>query len=117
MGSLVVRILGAVGAAALSVTMFGSGIASADLVGLSFDEASSYIADRSRDYVFNLNCNNPLASPGNPGNSVMSPEGVKAKKDQATATRINKNPAWCEADDKNMEYCQAICKRTGLCEI
>ena len=157
MGSLAVRILGSVGAAALSVTMFGSGVALAKdgLIGISYDEASAAISskggtavvgtvtgdqvktgactvaswhksifldssgrnDNKKEYVFDLNCNNPLASPGNPGNSVMSPAGVAAKKDQLTAARINKNPAWCQTSDSNLTYCQAICKRTGLCEV
>jgi hypothetical protein len=157
MGSLVVRILGAVGAAALSVTVFGSGIASAvdGLTGISYDEAASWISshngspvigsvsgdqvdksqcivtswhksnflnasgrnDRASDYVLNLNCNNPVASPGKPGNSVMSPAGVAAKKDQTSAENISKNPEWCQTTDKRMQWCQNICKRTGLCEI
>jgi hypothetical protein len=157
MGSLVVRVLGVIGAAALSVTMLGSGVASAKdgLIGISYDEASSYISskggtpvvgtvtgdqvdigaclvanwhksiflnssgdnERKKDYVFDLNCNNALASPGNPGNSAMSPAGVAAKKDQSTAARIKKNPSWCETSDNAMSYCEKICKRTGLCEI
>ena len=45
MGSLVVRIVGAVGAAALSLVMFGSGIASAKdyYVGQTYDQASANI--------------------------------------------------------------------------
>jgi hypothetical protein len=163
MGSLVVRILGAVGAAILSVTMLttlGSGVASADkwkfeLTGMTYSGASSAISgrkgtpvigtvsgnqlatddcivtswhksifldasgrnSRSTDYVLNLNCNNKLASPGNPGNSVMSPEGVAAKKDQQTAAKINKNPAWCQTSDELAQYCERVCKRSGLCEI
>ena len=155
MGSLVVRILGAVGAAALSMMIFGSGVASADLTGMSYDDASAWISDhkgkpvvgtvsgdqvetgdctvvswhlstflnscgendRKKDFLLNLNCNNSVASPGNPGNSVMTPIGAQAKKQQQMAAKINKNPAWCHAADKNMEYCQTICKDTGLCEI
>ena len=47
MGSLAARILGAVGAAVLSVMMFGSGVASADLVGLTYDEAAEWISSRN----------------------------------------------------------------------
>src|ERR1700755_2560521 len=103
MGSLVVRILGAVGAALLSVMMLGSGVASADLTGLTYDDAAGWVSQhngkavigavsgdqldtgdcivanwhksiyldssgrnsRSNEYVFALNCNNYLASPGN----------------------------------------------------
>ena len=156
MGSLIVRILGSVGAVILSVTMLGSGVASADaLTGKSYDDAAGYISgrngnpvvgtmsgnqvqtgdcivtswhmsnflnssgenDRRSDYVLNLNCNNPVASPGNPGNSVMSPEGAAAKIEQQTAINISKNPAWCEDSESRMQRCEAICKRTGLCEI
>jgi hypothetical protein len=78
---------------------------------------SSGTNDRKKEFVFNLNCNNALASPGHPGNSAVSPEGVKAKNDQLTATRINKNSSWCDTSDNAMTYCQSICKRTGLCEV
>jgi hypothetical protein len=47
----------------------------------------------------------------------VSPEGVAAKKDNLTAARIEKNPAWCESSDDAMKYCQRICKRTELCSI
>jgi len=72
---------------------------------------------RSKEYRFNLNCNNPIASPGKPGNSSMSKEGAQAKRDQATAETINTNPAWCEQDEKHMGWCSDICNRTGLCEM
>jgi len=155
MGKLVVRILGAVGASILSVMMLGTGVASADLTGMSYDDAAGWISshkgtavvgsvngdqvekgacivtswhmsmflnssgenDRKKDFVLNLNCNNSVASPGNPGNSVMTPQGAQGKKDQQIAAKINKNPAWCQSTDKNLEYCQTICKRTGLCEV
>jgi hypothetical protein len=155
MGSLVTRILTAVGGAVVLVTIFGSGVASADLTGMSYDDASAWISshkgnpvvgtvsgdqvdkgdctvtswhlsnflnssgenDRKKDYLLNLNCNNAVASPGNPGNSVMTPTGARAKKEQQVAAKINKNPSWCQTSDKNMQYCQTICKRTSLCEI
>jgi hypothetical protein len=156
MGSLVVRILGAVGAATLSVAMFGPGVAAADaLVGKTYSDAAASISEwngeavigtvsgdqlemsdcivtswqksmfldslgedsRSNEYLLHLNCNNYLASPGHPGNSVMSPEGLKAKNDQKFAESINKNPEWCTQNDRNAQKCEAICKRTGLCEI
>jgi hypothetical protein len=48
MGSLVVRILGAVGAAALSVAMLGSGVASADaLTGKNYSDAAEWISGRN----------------------------------------------------------------------
>ncbi|WP_155948760.1 hypothetical protein [Mycobacterium sp. URHB0044] len=72
---------------------------------------------RGNDYVLNLNCYNPLASPGQPGNSAMSPAGVKAKEEQKQAASIDKNPAWCETSDSRLKWCQGVCNRTGLCEI
>ena len=48
MGSLVVRIMGVVGAAALSVAMFGSGIASADaLTGKKYSDAVAWISQQN----------------------------------------------------------------------
>jgi hypothetical protein len=156
MGTLVLRILGAVGAASLSVTMFGSGVASADaLTGQTYSEAAGTISgwhgtpvigtvsgdqlatddcivtswqksmfldssgdnSRSNEYVLHLNCNNLLAAPGHPGNSLMTPEGAAAKKDQKAATNISKNPAYCEQSDAVLEWCEKLCKRTGLCEV
>lgn len=156
MGSLVVRILGVVGAAALSVTMFGSGVASADaLTGKTYSDASAWIsqrngtpviatvsgsqletddcivtswskggflnsrgrADRRGEYYLHLNCNNNVASAGHPGNSAMTPEGIKAKKEQKTAANINKNPAWCRKNEENLANCVKFCDRTGLCEV
>jgi hypothetical protein len=156
MGSLVVRIVGAVGAAILSVAMLGSGVASADaLTGKTYDEASGMISgwhgepvigtvsgdqlatddcivtswqksmflnssgdnSRSNEYVLHLNCNNRLASPGHPGNSLATPQGAAAKKDQRAAANINKNPAYCEQSDDIAQWCETVCKRTGLCEV
>ncbi len=156
MARLVVRILSAVGAAMLSVTILGSGVASADgLTGKTYNEAAAYISGqkgkavvgavsgdqleksdcivtswhksiyldasgrntRSNEYVFALNCNNYLASPGNPGNSAMTPEGAKAKAEQQQAASINKSPAWCQTSDTRLKWCEGVCKRTGLCEI
>lgn len=156
MGSLVVRILSVVGAAMLSVAMFGSGVASADgLIGKSYDEAAGWISShngkpviatvsgsqletdacivtswhmsnfldsngensRATEFLLHLNCNNRLASPGHPGNSLMTPEGAQAKNDQLQAAKINKNPGHCELSDEKAKWCEAICNRTGLCEI
>ena len=47
-GSLVVRIVGVVGAAAVSMAMFGSGVASADaLTGKSYSDAAAWISGRN----------------------------------------------------------------------
>lgn len=157
MGACFVRILGAVGAALLSVMMLGSGVASAEdgLTGSSYSEAAAWISshngnptigtvsgdqvetsnciitswhksnflnasgrnDRANEYVLNLNCYNPLASPGQPGNSAMSPAGVKAKAEQDQAASIDENPAWCQTSDSRMKWCEGVCARTGLCKI
>lgn len=71
---------------------------------------------RSREYVLSLNCNNRLAAPGKPGNSVMSPEGAAAQKDITAAKNINANPAFCETSDAIGQWCAGVCTRTGLCE-
>lgn len=157
MCSLIARIVGVVGAAIVSVTLFGNGVASADaLIGLTYDQAVATIASkwngkavigtvsgdqvpkedcivtswqnsifldsdgtnsRKDEILLHLNCNNRLASPGHPGNSSMSPEGVTAKKDQEAAASINKDPEFCEESDEIAEWCQKVCSRTGLCEI
>jgi len=156
MGSWVVRILGAVGAAILSVTILGSGVASADaLTGQTYDDAASKISEwngtpvigtvsgnqlqkgdcvvtswhksifldssgdntRGGEILLNLNCNNSLASPGHPGNSLMAPEGAKAKKDLTAAESINKDPSFCDKSDAIAQWCAGVCNRTGLCEV
>jgi hypothetical protein len=156
MGRLVVRILGAVGAAALSVAMFGAGVASADaLTGKTYSDAAAQISEwngeavigtvsgdqlrtddcivtswqksmfldssgdnsRSGEIVVHLNCNTYLATPGHPGNSLMTPQGAQAKKDQRAADTINKNPEYCDESDEIAQWCEKVCNRTGLCEI
>jgi hypothetical protein len=72
---------------------------------------------RSKEYLVHLNCNNVLASAGHPGNSSMSPEGAGEKRNDEAAANINKNPAWCKQSDENAQYCERICKSTGLCEV
>lgn len=157
MGRLVMRVLGGIGGATLSVAIFGGGVAAAadPLVGLTYDKASGMISkwhgdavvgsvsgsqlemgdcivtswqqslfldtsgrnSRSREYVLHLNCNNPVASPGHPGNSLMTPAGAKAKEAQQQAASINSNPEWCHTSEKRLEWCGTICESTGLCEI
>jgi hypothetical protein len=156
MGSLVVRILGIVGAAILSVTTFGGGVASADgLIGKTYSEAAAAISGwkgtpviatvsgdqlekndcivtswhssifldssgengRAKEYLLNLNCNNRVASPGHPGNSMMTPDAALAKKELQAAANINKDPSYCDKDAAHARSCDQICKRTGLCEF
>lgn len=72
---------------------------------------------RPREYRLNLNCNNAVATPGHPGNSVMTPVGAKAKEDQTNAANINNDPGWCKKSEERMAYCVRLCDRTGLCEV
>src|SRR5689334_8919601 len=73
--------------------------------------------DRAGQFLLSLNCNKDVATPGHPGNSVMSPQGAQGKKDQTTAETIAKRPGWCHTAEQRLEYCQKVCKRTGLCEV
>lgn len=73
--------------------------------------------NRGNEFLLNLNCNNALASPGHPGNSLMTPQGTQAKKDQQAAAEINGYPAVCEKNDDLAAWCEKICNRTGMCEI
>jgi len=72
---------------------------------------------RSNEYVLHLNCNNDVATPGHPGNSVMTPQGSKGKEEREQALKIEKNPEWCQTADQRLTWCMKICNRTGLCEI
>jgi hypothetical protein len=156
MGSFFARFLGIVAASTLSVTIFGGGVAYADmLVGKTYDEASGVISgwegdavigtvsgaeletgdcvvtswqksrfldtsgknDRQNEFILHLNCHNRLSSPGQPGNSLQSPEGAAAKKDIQAANNINKNPDFCRESDEIAQWCEKVCNRTGLCEV
>jgi hypothetical protein len=72
---------------------------------------------RTKNYLLNLNCNNRIASPGHPGNSMMAPDAALAKKEQQAAANINKDPSYCDIDEGHARSCVQICKRTGLCEV
>jgi hypothetical protein len=151
----IMRITGAVGAAAVLMAVFASGVASADpYAGQTYADAQAKIGKRNqtaviatvsggqlatddcivvsssqstfldasgngpdREVLLNLNCNAAVAAPGKPGNSVMTPQGQQAKKDQKSAANINKNPQLCEKSDEYLAWCERICSRTGLCEI
>lgn len=73
--------------------------------------------DRGDEWLLSLNCNNRLASPGKPGNSAVSPEGVLAKSHQESAEKISKDPSICYQKDSYMEWCKVMCNETGLCTI
>lgn len=102
-------------------TVSGSALALDDCVVTSWARSNFLDSNgdnrRKNEYRLNLNCNNPIASPGHPGNSATTPEGIKAKKEQKSAATINKNPEWCKKNEKNMQYCVGLCNRTGLCDV
>lgn len=102
-------------------TVSGSALELDDCIVTSWSQSifldSSGGNSRSREYRLNLNCNNVIATPGHPGNSAVTPEGIAAKKEQKTAADINKNPAWCQKSDKNMQTCIDFCNSNGLCEV
>lgn len=69
------------------------------------------------EILLNLNCYAKVASAGTPGNSLASPAGRNAHRDQQAAENIAKDPGFCEDNAENLAYCQRVCKRTGLCEV
>ena len=78
---------------------------------------SSGTNPRPQEYLVNLNCNNRIAEPGKPGNSVMTPDAALAKKERQAAANINKDPSYCDIDEAHSRSCVKICSRTGLCEV
>jgi hypothetical protein len=73
--------------------------------------------NRGKNYLLNLNCNNRVASPGHPGNSMMAPDAALAKKELQAAANIKKDPSYCDIDAGHARSCAKICKRTGMCEF
>lgn len=73
--------------------------------------------DRRNHYYLNLNCNNAVASPGHPGNSVMTPEGARGKRQRDNAKLIAQKPERCYKDEKTLENCRKICESTRLCKV
>lgn len=79
---------------------------------------------QGRQVLLDLNCNAPTAAEGHPGNSIVTPEGKKAKTDikQAIALSANfdkataqgKEPT-CGRDEPTRNYCVRICTNTGKC--
>lgn len=73
--------------------------------------------DVTKEVLVNLNCYQGLASAGSPGNSAASPEGRQRAKDVVMAQGIAKNDEDCRQSDAAMAWCEALCNRTGLCEV
>ena len=102
-------------------TVAGSQLALDDCVVTSWSRGgflnSSGKNDRRREYYLHLNCNNTLASPGHPGNSLMTPEGAKRKAQERTAARLNERPEQCQRSESMLESCRRFCNNTGLCKF
>lgn len=79
-----------------------------------FLDSSGQQSDRS--ILLSLNCNELVAKAGTPGNSVATPQGKKAKKDQGDAEYFATNPEWCLPGGKYRSPCKTICtKNSSLC--
>ncbi|WP_179473016.1 hypothetical protein [Mycolicibacterium vinylchloridicum] len=75
-------------------------------------------------WMVSLDCNNPVAQPGKPGNSVSTAEGKKWKSWDTQAELINKNvtkalgdgsvPS-CGKSAQAGKNCLALCTKTQLC--
>ncbi|MCX2934729.1 hypothetical protein ORI20_31165 [Mycobacterium sp. CVI_P3] len=75
-------------------------------------------------FLLDLNCNRAVAAPGKPGNSVMSPEGKRAKALETRAEGMYKNITTALANGKvpgcgtsaaKATECKSFCDRSGLC--
>lgn len=62
-------------------------------------------------WMFDLNCNNPVAEPGKPGNSITSVAGGKAKLLTGYIAVFNKHPEKCS----DPAWCLQICDLYGGC--
>lgn len=102
-------------------TVSGSQLALDDCVVISWSKGGFLNSrgknDRRNEYYVHLNCNNTVASPGHPGNSVMTPEGAKRKAQERTAARLNERPEQCQRSESMLESCRRFCKNTGLCKF
>ena len=67
--------------------------------------------------MLHLNCNNAVATPGHPGNSLMTPEGKKRKAQLDRAKLINDNPERCKRSQVTYDSCVRFCSSTGLCKV
>ncbi|GAY14333.1 hypothetical protein [Mycobacterium sp. shizuoka-1] len=74
--------------------------------------------------MLDLNCNNNVAAPGKPGNSVMTPQGKLGKKIQVQADKLNSNTAdalakgktpACGKNAASAQSCSDFCNRYSMC--
>lgn len=73
-------------------------------------------AARGAEYLLSLNCNQALAAPGDPGNSLSTPQGQQRKKILHDAAIILDTPAACEQSDAMHTFCVNFCKEhSDLC--
>jgi hypothetical protein len=69
-------------------------------------------------WMFNLNCNNPVAEPGQPGNSAVSKTGAEAKKIKGYIEYWNKdvkNVESCGVSAASANWCNQRCEIYGGC--
>jgi hypothetical protein len=100
-------------------TVNGSQLASDDCIVSSWRKwtTTDPAGKRLNQVLMNLNCNQGLAAPGKPGNSMASPEGRQRAKDNTMAALVAKNDKDCYQSDAAMNWCVALCNRTGLCSV
>jgi hypothetical protein len=72
--------------------------------------------DKKNNVILYLNCNAGLASATESGNSVVSPAGREAKKNQLTADWIAADPANCKLSASIAKACEDFCNsHSELC--
>lgn len=102
-------------------TVSGSQLALDDCIVISWNKGgylnSRGKRNREREYYLHLNCNNAVATPGHPGNSLMTPEGKKRKAQLDRAQQINDKPERCKRSQAAYESCVRFCNSTGLCKV
>jgi hypothetical protein len=102
-------------------TVSGSQLALDDCIVISWSKGgfrnSRGKNDRRNHYFVHLNCNNAVATPGHPGNSLMTPEGKKRKAQLDRAQQINDKPERCKRSQAAYESCVRFCNSTGLCKV
>ncbi|WP_163748644.1 hypothetical protein [Mycolicibacterium helvum] len=104
------------GSKAVIASVVGDQLAMNDCVVTSGSKATNLDSSgrsRGSEFLLHLNCNQALAAPGKPGNSVATPEGRKVHKDMVAIAYINEHPDNC---DSAVSWCQSLCdKYPGSC--
>ncbi|AQT83069.1 hypothetical protein B1R94_24250 [Mycolicibacterium litorale] len=116
------------GQTARIATVIGSQLAIDDCI-VTNAYKSFTLNDRGRNahrgtWLLSVNCNRAVAAPGKPGNSVMTPEGQKAKAIEVRADSLNNNfvnamekgkTPTCGASAERAANCKNFCDKYGLC--